>query len=29
MVISIAGNKVPETDNDWVNNYYQDTSKKD
>ncbi len=22
-------NKVPETDNDWVNNYYQDTFKKD
>jgi hypothetical protein len=22
-------NKVPETDNDWVNNYYQNTFKKD
>jgi hypothetical protein len=22
-------NKVPETDNDWVNNYYQETFKKD
>ena len=22
-------NKVPETDNDWLNNYYQETFKKD